>query len=74
MIRICKSVTSSEGKPSKSHRGPTCGITIVTRTTITRLIAEQFLSLRVFEAKAGPRKKSLAFILIFEEINELKGS
>jgi hypothetical protein len=25
-----------------------------------------------FEAKAGPRKKSLAFLFLFEEINALK--
>jgi hypothetical protein len=25
-----------------------------------------------FEAKAGPRKKSLAFLILFEEINALK--
>jgi hypothetical protein len=35
-----KSVTSSVDKSSKNHRGSTCGVTIVTRTTTTRLIAE----------------------------------
>jgi hypothetical protein len=47
----------------------------VTRTTTTRLIAEQLPNLNsrkkaCFEAKAVPRKKSLAFL--FEEINALK--
>jgi hypothetical protein len=27
-----------------------------------------------FEAKAGPGKKSLAFLVLFEETNSLKGS
>jgi hypothetical protein len=49
----------------------------VTRTTTTRLIAEQFPYLNsrknnkaCFEAKAGTGKKSLAFL--FEKINALK--
>jgi hypothetical protein len=46
----------------------------VTRTITTRLIAEQSPNLnirkRFFEDKAGPGKKSLAFV--FEEINALK--
>jgi hypothetical protein len=55
--------------------GPTCGVTIVTRTTTTRLIAEKSPNLNSrkkahFEAKAEPGKKSLAFL--FEEINALK--
>jgi hypothetical protein len=51
----------------------------MTRTNTTRLIAEQFPNLKIeqqkkacFEAKAGPRKKSLAFLVLFEEINALK--
>jgi hypothetical protein len=40
-----KSVTSSLVKSSKNHKGPTCGVTIVTRTTTTRLIAEQLSNL-----------------------------
>jgi hypothetical protein len=69
-----KPVTSSVGK-SKNHKGPTCGVTIVTRTTTTWLIAERLLNLNsrkwaCFEAKAEPRKKSLAFL--FEEISALK--
>jgi hypothetical protein len=35
------SVTNSVGKSSKNHKGPTCDVIIVTRTTTTRLIAEQ---------------------------------
>jgi hypothetical protein len=46
----------------------------VTRTTTTRLIAEQLPNLNsrraCFEAKAEPGKKSLAFL--FKEINALK--
>jgi predicted RNA-binding Zn-ribbon protein involved in translation (DUF1610 family) len=30
-----KSVTSSVGKSSNNHKCPTCGVTIVTRTTTT---------------------------------------
>jgi hypothetical protein len=50
----------------------------VTRTTTTRLIAEQLPNLNsrknkdCFEAKAGPGKKSLVFLVLFEEINALK--
>jgi hypothetical protein len=35
------SVTSSVDKSSNIIRGPTCGVTIVTRTTTTRMIAEK---------------------------------
>jgi hypothetical protein len=47
----------------------------VTRTTTTRLIAEQFSKFiqqkkACFEDRAGPGKKSFAFL--FEEINALK--
>jgi hypothetical protein len=49
----------------------------VTRTTTTWLIAEQLPNFKqqkkaCFEAKAGPRKKYLAFLFLFEEINALK--
>jgi hypothetical protein len=40
------SVTSSVGKSSKNHKGPTCGVTIVTRKTKTQLIAEQYPNLK----------------------------
>jgi hypothetical protein len=54
-------------------RGPTCGVTIVTRTTTTRLIAEQLPNLNSSKTTRlalkpkldGPGKKSLAFL--FEE-------
>jgi hypothetical protein len=47
-------------------RGPTYGVTIVTRTTNCQIkTAENNKS--CFEAKAEPRKKSLAFL--FDEIN-----
>jgi hypothetical protein len=39
------SVTSSVGKSSKNHKGPTCGVTIVTKTTTTRLISDQLPNL-----------------------------
>jgi hypothetical protein len=59
-------------------RCSTCGVTIMTRTNTTRLIAEQFPNLKIeqqkkacFEANAGPRKMSLAFLVLFEENNAL---
>jgi hypothetical protein len=42
----------------------------VTRTTTTRVIAEQLPNLNSFEAKAEPGMKSLAFL--FKEINAQK--
>jgi hypothetical protein len=49
----------------------------VTRTTTTRLIAEQspYSNSRkrlTLKPKAEPGKKSLAFLVLFEEINALK--
>jgi hypothetical protein len=50
----------------------------VIRTTTTQLIAEQLIAKfkqqkkAFFEAKAGPGKKSLAFLFLFEDINALK--
>jgi hypothetical protein len=51
----------------------------VTRTTTTRLIAEQLSNLNSiktkkphFETKVGPGNKSLFFLFVFEEINALK--
>jgi hypothetical protein len=49
----------------------------VTRTTTTQLIAVQLSNLKKqkkvhFEAKAGPGKKSLAFLVLFKEIDVLK--
>jgi hypothetical protein len=40
-VDIKKSVTSCVGKSSKNHKGSKMWCTIVTRTTTTRLIAEQ---------------------------------
>jgi hypothetical protein len=53
----------------KMDKGPTCGVTIVTRTTIAKF-KQQKNNKFDFKAKAGPGKKSLAFL--FEEINALK--
>jgi hypothetical protein len=72
------SVTSSVGKPSKNHiRGPICGVTIVTRTTTTWLIAEQFPILNSRKRLALRAKLNLGRSLwpscfLFEEINALK--
>jgi hypothetical protein len=49
----------------------TCGVTVVTRTTTTRLIAEQLPSsnnrkMARFEAKAGARKKSFSVLFLFQ--------
>jgi hypothetical protein len=49
----------------------------VTRTTTTRLIEEQFPNLNsrtrlVLRAKSRAGKKSLAFLVLFEEINSIK--
>jgi hypothetical protein len=59
--------------------GPTCGVTIVTRTTTTRLIVEPFPNLNsrkknkaCIEAKAGAEKNSLTLLFLFEEINAIK--
>jgi hypothetical protein len=49
----------------------------VIRKTTTRLVSEKFLKFKqqekaFFEAKAIPRKNSLAFLFLFEEFNALK--
>jgi hypothetical protein len=49
-------------------RGPTCGVTIVTRE-IAKFKQQKKAH---FEAKAGPVKKSLTFFCLFEEIIALK--
>jgi tetratricopeptide (TPR) repeat protein len=70
--------TSSVGKSSKNHKG-TCGATILTKnhnTADCKAIAkfkQQKKNKACFEAKAGPRKKSLAFFVLFEDINAPKG-
>jgi hypothetical protein len=58
-------------------KGPTCGVTIVTRTTITRLIAKQLPNSNsrkrlALKPKLDPGKKSLVFLDLFEETNALK--
>jgi hypothetical protein len=72
-----KSVTSSVGKSSKNHKGSNMWYHYCDKnnhnTADCRAIAKfkQQKSNKVhFEAKAGPGKKSLAFL--FEEINALK--
>jgi hypothetical protein len=59
-------------------RGPTCGVTIVTRTTTIRLIAEPLPNLNsskttrlALKPKLDP-EKSLAFLFLFEKINAVK--
>jgi hypothetical protein len=46
-----KHVTSSVGKPSKNHKGQTCGVIIMTRTNTTLLIAEQLPNLKIEQKK-----------------------
>jgi hypothetical protein len=60
-----KSVTNSVSKSPKNHKGPTCGLTIVTTITTTRLIAEQ---LPIFNSgsiwiQIWTRKQVFAFTL-----------
>jgi hypothetical protein len=71
------SVTSSVGKPSKNHKGPNMWCHYCDKnnhnTADCRAIAkfkQQQNNMACFEAKAGPVKKSLAFL--FEESNALK--
>jgi hypothetical protein len=70
-----KSVTSSVGKSSKSHKGSNMWCHYCDKnnhnTADCRAIAKfKQQKEACFEAKAGPGKKSLAFL--FEEINSLK--
>jgi hypothetical protein len=58
-------------------RGSTCGVTIVTRTTTTRLIAEQLPNLNsrkrlALKPKLDPERILWPSCFIFEEINALK--
>jgi hypothetical protein len=71
-----KSVTSSLGKSSKHHKGSNMWCHYCDKnnhnTADCRAISKFKQQKKAsFEAKAGPRKKSLAFL--FEEINALKG-
>jgi hypothetical protein len=60
-------------------RGPTCGVTIVTRTTTTQLIAEQLPNLNsrkttrlALKPKLDPERSLWLLFFLFEEINTLK--
>jgi hypothetical protein len=54
-------------------RGPSCGVKNNHNTAECRAIAKfKQQKKSCFEAKAGPGKKSLAFLFLFEEINALK--
>jgi hypothetical protein len=73
------SVTSSVGKSSKNHKGSIMWCHYCDKnnhnTADWRAIAkfkQQKKNKAHFEAKAGPGKKSLAFLVLFEEINALK--
>jgi hypothetical protein len=73
------SVTSSVGKSSKNHKGSNMWCHYCDKnnhnTVDCRAIAkfkQQKKNKACFEAKAGPGKKSLAFLCLFEEINAFK--
>jgi hypothetical protein len=72
-------VTSIVGKSSKNHKGSNMWCHYCDKnnhnTADCRAIdkfKQQKKNKACFEAKAGPRKKSLAFLVLFEEINALK--
>jgi hypothetical protein len=74
-----KPVTSSVGKSSKHHKGSNMWCHYCDKNKLNtaecRLTAkfkQQKKNKACFEAKAGPGKKSLAFLVLFEEINALK--
>jgi hypothetical protein len=71
-------VTSIVGKSSKNHKGSNMWCHYCDKnnhnTADCRAIdkfKQQKKNMACFEAKAEPRKKSLAFLVIFEEINAL---
>jgi hypothetical protein len=71
------SVTSSVGKPSKNHKGSNmwCHYCDKNKHNMAdcRVISKFKQQKKAhFEAKAGPGKKCLAFLVLFEEINALK--
>jgi hypothetical protein len=71
------SVTSNVRKPSKNHKGSNMWCHYCDKnnhnTADCRAIAKFKQQKKVhFEAKAGPGKKSLAFLFLFEDINALK--
>jgi hypothetical protein len=74
-----KSVTSSVDKSSKNHKGSNMWCHYCDKnnhnTADCRAIAwfkQQKKNKACFDVKAGPKKKSLAFLFLFEEINALK--
>jgi hypothetical protein len=72
-----KSVTSSVGKSSKNHKGSNIWCYYFDKnnhnTADCRVVVKFKPQKKArFEAKGGPRKKSLAFLVLFEEINALK--
>jgi hypothetical protein len=72
-----KSITSSVGKPSKNHKGSNMWCHDCDKnnhnTADYRAIAKFKQQKKAhFEAKAGPRKKYLVFLVLFEEIDTLK--
>jgi hypothetical protein len=72
-----KPVTSTVGKSSKHHKGSNMWCHYCDKnnhnTADCRAIAKfKQQKKSCFEAKAGPAKKSLAFLFLFEEINALK--
>jgi hypothetical protein len=75
----CESVTSSLGNSSKNHKGSNMWYHYCDKnnhnTADCRAIAkfkQQKNNKACFEGKAGPRKKALAFLFLFEEMNALK--
>jgi hypothetical protein len=76
-----KSVTSSVGNSSKHHNGPSCGVTIVTRTTTTRLIAEQLPNLNsrkttrlAFKPKLNLERNLWTSFFFTKKLMHLKGN
>jgi hypothetical protein len=74
-----KSVKSSVGKSSNNHKGSNIWCHFYDKnnhnTADCRAIAkfkQQKKNKACFEAKAEPGNKSLSFLFLFEEINELK--
>jgi hypothetical protein len=72
-----KSVISSVGKSSKIHKGSNmwclyCDKNNHNTADCRAIVKFEQQKKACFEAKAGPGKKSLAFLVFFEEINALK--
>jgi hypothetical protein len=70
-------VTSSVGKSSKNHKGSNMWCHHCDKNnhnTVDCRAISKFKQQKkaCFEAKTGPRKKSLAFLVLFDEINALK--